>query len=992
MQALERGSGGGGGGGGGRTPGGRRWSTGSGKRAGTAKRASLRDSLTNTLMPAPDVPVVGKQRRVSIECDVFGENPSSLSEYMHGVLEKRGQGIFGRWQLRAFKLEETTAQLAYKSSMKGKLKLAGRVVSARAASADGKRIYRFNIIVKAKAAAERILRCSAESEQEMQLWLEALRRATGSPQPAGDMVLVEDADEAAVESGGATAGPRELRTESKGLLRARTMQEKAQSLLDRFGMALSALDKTLAVGSELPIFGFAIGFLRECMRILNTISEMAQDVLDFSERLIEAAGHLKAIAGVVGRFGDELRQQLTRQLERVEELFRDGCEALSKFGKRGWLAAMIKAAYSLKTFGKISSDLREKFQQIQITIQTANIGLTLELKEQAPFAAEAAVARQVEAILKKQGGDAAKAADVEKAAAAVVADERALRAIKVETGLGETLFMAEMDLLHADLAALAAGQDALREGAEARHMEVLHMLKDRNQSRRGLMDMYEFVNAEGTKCKKKKSLMGVGVSGKVYRMRNKTDGEIFAVKIVNLESAKGVGINIEKLRHETHAMLALNHRHIIRYFNTCMYEYEVDGETVEEYCMVMELAPGGTLQALIAKPERLSEEHIEKLLLQMVSALEHIHEEGMVHRDLKPDNVLLSERGAAKICDLGLACLAQSKASMTAGAGTGTYMSPEKGLGKPYGFKDDIWAIGCILFELVTKTPMSVVHGGALGLYAVLEKIDDDVVGAVKAVYPRAHFSTLLRAMLAEDPAARPTAAELGRSLSLGSSGGGRDALEAAKQWQRRKHETQRPLLQATLLRLVRGAWCERRVELARGGLLIIFEQDRHETKLDFSDVFIDIIETPTVGQLANLAAAERSEGKAVPARKLTGSRRSASSDVRPPSTHSAVFALLSGGSGGGVALAATSVADMEAWTGALRRESLRFPARLAECGTGSCPWYQVRSCALARTSSARYSLCSRANHACSMCIRSLCIPCVSGTVQRRRRALPCRE
>jgi serine/threonine protein kinase len=100
--------------------------------------------------------------------------------------------------------------------------------------------------------------------------------------------------------------------------------------------------------------------------------------------------------------------------------------------------------------------------------------------------------------------------------------------------------------------------------------------------------------------------------------------------------------------------------------------------------------------------------NVAALVAQMCSALNHMHIDCRVmHRNLKPENMLLTEGGLVKICDLGLACTAQTEASMTRGAGTLTCMSPEKGRGKRYGFADDMWALGCIVSELATLVPTS---------------------------------------------------------------------------------------------------------------------------------------------------------------------------------------------------------------------------------------------------------------------------------------------
>ena len=378
-----------------------------------------------------------------------------------GELEKRGR--FNKaWKRRHFELDMMSAMLSYAKPGKGgggrKMKGSGRLTGARPGADAPPRVHCIDFDVEGRSST---LRASADTEEERRRWLEAAATVLGTSGGSGGS-----------SGGGASAAPAPepaaaaARSASAGIDRARSMQDKAQALLKRFGGALGLLEAVLAAGSKLPVFGGACRLLRDCAGVLGSLAEVTQDVLDFGEKLIEAAEHLRSIAEIAGRIEGAAAEQLARLLEAVKELVADGCEALATFGRRGWLKAMIKAACSLGTFGKLAQRLAEKFAQIQTTILTAQIGLTLDLKEQQQqqqpcFAAEAAVARQVEAMLQHLGGSASEAADVEKAAAAVALDEGALEQIRAEAGLGEALFKSEMAALHEELGALAAGQQRL---------------------------------------------------------------------------------------------------------------------------------------------------------------------------------------------------------------------------------------------------------------------------------------------------------------------------------------------------------------------------------------------------------------------------------------------------------------------------------------------------------------------------------------------------
>jgi hypothetical protein len=332
--------------------------------------------------------------------------------------------------------------------------------------------------------------------------------------------------------------------------------DKAQALHDAFGVALKNIDWALAAAQYVPIPGVqqACEALRRFAGCLSTISDGAQDALDFGANMLETADNMRRIVETAQRLKGPLRELLKKEVEAVSALIVDGTEALTKFGKRGFIAAMIKAAKTAKTFGQISLKLKQKFDKIQRLMAEAQLNLTLDLTEK-QFATEAAVAKQVEAILQEQGGDAKKPADVEKAAAAVAKDEGALEKIKAEAGLGETLFRAEMD--------------ALREEAEARHTEQmgahaatqagLEKLAFRTQSTK-LLDSYEWCDAEGNTCKKSAAVLGEGAFGKTYRMRHKLDGRLVAVKVVNLARAARERIDIKKMQAEAQAMTRLCQR------------------------------------------------------------------------------------------------------------------------------------------------------------------------------------------------------------------------------------------------------------------------------------------------------------------------------------------------------------------------------------------------------------------------------------------------
>jgi len=198
---------------------------------------------------------------------------------------------------------------------------------------------------------------------------------------------------------------------------------------------------------------------------------------------------------------------------------------------------------------------------------------------------------------------------------------------------------------------------------------------------------------------KKMAKLGNGGCMTVYRMKN-TEGKFFAVKTV--EESEETRAHVER---EAFTLERMKHRHVIRYYR--IHENDDEGEVG----IVMEWAQGGSLADLIkARKKRSQKVGTSELLeinIQMATALDYVHGEGILHRDVKAENVLLAsaEGGAVciKLADFGVAAVLTHTAltkSQTAGKGTERYYSPEKARSKAYGTKADMWAVGCIIIEL----------------------------------------------------------------------------------------------------------------------------------------------------------------------------------------------------------------------------------------------------------------------------------------------------
>ena len=204
--------------------------------------------------------------------------------------------------------------------------------------------------------------------------------------------------------------------------------------------------------------------------------------------------------------------------------------------------------------------------------------------------------------------------------------------------------------------------------------------------------------------------LGVGGMGEVYRVRDRKLQRDVAVKILRSEFA-GHPERLARFEREARFLAALNHPHI-----ASIYGLEEPGGSP---ALIMELVEGPTLaDRLLGGP--LPVEDALGIARQVAEALEYAHEQGIVHRDLKPANVKVAPGDSVKVLDFGLAKAleldpdaAQSSNSPTvtmptqAGVvlGTAAYMAPEQAKGRPVDRRADIWAFGCVLYEMLAGTP-----------------------------------------------------------------------------------------------------------------------------------------------------------------------------------------------------------------------------------------------------------------------------------------------
>ena len=261
-------------------------------------------------------------------------------------------------------------------------------------------------------------------------------------------------------------------------------------------------------------------------------------------------------------------------------------------------------------------------------------------------------------------------------------------------------------------------------------------------------------------------LLGAGGSGHVYRATRKgKSGRAVAIKLLAADLARDPGA-VERFEREAEAVRRLDHPNVVRILEI--------GSARGQHFIAMELVTGPSFKRLIR--ERDNPRRVIILLAQVADGLAHAHARGIVHRDIKPDNVLVSRSNRARVADFGLARLSNLTSLTTDGQvlGTAKYMSPEQAQGQRAGAPSDVYSFGVMLYEAITgELPFASETQHGFIFKHVAETPPRPVL---HAGYP-APLGRLALDCLHKDPEARPSMAEVAARLHA--------ALEWRSGWRR---------------------------------------------------------------------------------------------------------------------------------------------------------------------------------------------------------------
>ncbi|MFE9092856.1 protein kinase [Streptomyces sp. NPDC007264] len=266
--------------------------------------------------------------------------------------------------------------------------------------------------------------------------------------------------------------------------------------------------------------------------------------------------------------------------------------------------------------------------------------------------------------------------------------------------------------------------------------------------------------------------IGRGAMGEVWRAYDQMLGRPVAVKLM---LAQGTDPTAEsRFRLEAQTAGRLHHPHVVGVLDF--------GEQDGRLFLVMELVEGDSLARVLSDDGPLPAERVAAIAAQAAAGLAVAHEQGIVHRDIKPGNLLLDAKGAVKIGDFGIArFMDDPSGALTATGqivGTSLYIAPERALGKPAGPPSDVYSLGCVLYQLLTgqppfraESPIAILH----------HHLDTPPVPPreLGAVLPPA-FENYLLGLLAKRPEDRPTARQAADWFATGAWRGRPEPLPAA--------------------------------------------------------------------------------------------------------------------------------------------------------------------------------------------------------------------
>jgi beta-lactam-binding protein with PASTA domain/tRNA A-37 threonylcarbamoyl transferase component Bud32 len=293
--------------------------------------------------------------------------------------------------------------------------------------------------------------------------------------------------------------------------------------------------------------------------------------------------------------------------------------------------------------------------------------------------------------------------------------------------------------------------------------------------------------------------LGYGGMAEVHHGRDVRLGREVAIKVLRADLARDPSFQV-RFRREAQAAAALNHPSIVAVYDTGDETPGVGPNGHAPY-IVMEYVDGRTLRDVLKVEGRLHPQRAMEIAADICAALDFSHRTGIVHRDIKPGNVMITKAGTIKVMDFGIArAVADNAATVTsthAVIGTAQYLSPEQARGEKVDARSDVYSLGCLLYELVTgqppftgDSPVAVAYQHVRENAIPPSQVNPDVPATVDAIvmkalakHPMNRYQTagemrtdLLRAMAGRPVQAEPVMSDAERTTVLGGPATARGA------------------------------------------------------------------------------------------------------------------------------------------------------------------------------------------------------------------------
>ena len=252
------------------------------------------------------------------------------------------------------------------------------------------------------------------------------------------------------------------------------------------------------------------------------------------------------------------------------------------------------------------------------------------------------------------------------------------------------------------------------------------------------------------------SELGKGGNGQVFKVQNKKDKKYYAMKKISIEYLNEK--EIEMIENEAKILSSIDSEYIVKYYDS--------SKESKTFYILMEYCQGSDLKKYInnfkERKDLIKEKIIYKIILELCLGIKKIHDNNLIHRDFKPENLFISEGYNIKIGDFGISKqLDPNNKYAKTYVGTNNYMAPEVIKGEKYNNKVDIWALGCIIYELFTLE----VCFESKSLYGFVDKIINKPHGKININNYNSKWQDLIDLLLKKDYRERPNINEVYKSI-----------------------------------------------------------------------------------------------------------------------------------------------------------------------------------------------------------------------------------